>query len=115
MFPVRIRVLRRACYTDLMERYERKMEEPCQMREGQTFCCYEAMMPAGFCQSAWLSLYPYVLALASGAASIHGEWMKDPYSALVSCNDGFRPVSFLLETIRSQEQTCTQDDRSSKR
>jgi uncharacterized repeat protein (TIGR04076 family) len=25
--------------------------------------------------------------------------MKDPYSALVSCNDGFRPVSFLVEAL----------------
>ena len=27
------------------------------------------------------------------------EWMKDPKSAMISCNDGFRPVSFLLETM----------------
>ena len=25
--------------------------------------------------------------------------MKNPRSALLSCNDGFRPVSFLLETL----------------
>ena len=24
-------------------------------------------------------------------------WMKNPYSAMISCNDGLRPVSFLLE------------------
>ena len=26
-------------------------------------------------------------------------WMKNPRSALISCNDGFRPVSFLLEAL----------------
>ncbi|MCQ2450240.1 MAG: TIGR04076 family protein, partial [Clostridia bacterium] len=24
-------------------------------------------------------------------------WMQNPDSAMISCNDGFRPVSFLLE------------------
>ncbi|MBQ5575153.1 MAG: TIGR04076 family protein, partial [Bacteroidales bacterium] len=26
-------------------------------------------------------------------------WMKNPQSAMISCNDGFRPVSFLVEVI----------------
>jgi len=25
--------------------------------------------------------------------------MKNPNSAMISCNDGFRPVSFYIETI----------------
>jgi len=25
--------------------------------------------------------------------------MKNPKSAMISCNDGFRPVSFLIETV----------------
>lgn len=25
--------------------------------------------------------------------------MKNPRSAMISCNDGFRPVSFLLEAL----------------
>ena len=25
--------------------------------------------------------------------------MKNPRSAMLSCNDGFRPVSFLVETL----------------
>ena len=25
--------------------------------------------------------------------------MKNPASAMISCNDGFRPVSFLIETL----------------
>ncbi len=27
--------------------------------------------------------------------------MKNPKSAMVSCNDGFRPVSFLLEALET--------------
>ncbi len=30
--------------------------------------------------------------------SIDG-WMKNPNSAMISCNDGFRPVSFYIEVI----------------
>lgn len=26
-------------------------------------------------------------------------WMKNPRSAMLSCNDGFRPVSFLVEAL----------------
>lgn len=31
-------------------------------------------------------------------------WMKNPKSAMISCNDGFRPVSFLIEVIEEAEQ-----------
>ena len=30
---------------------------------------------------------------------IYNGWMKNKKQAIVSCNDGFRPVSFLLEVI----------------
>ena len=36
-------------------------------------------------------------ALANGAENLYDCWMKKPSSAMVSCNDGFRPVSFLVE------------------
>ena len=34
-----------------------------------------------------------------GKGYFYDNWMKNPYSAMISCNDGFRPVSFLLEAI----------------
>ena len=55
--------------------------------------------PDGLCLSAWQSMSPFVLALASGGEGLYDGWMKNPRSAMISCNDGFRPVSFLLETI----------------
>ena len=40
-----------------------------------------------------------VMALSHGAEDLYDGWMKDKRSAMLSCNDGFRPVSFLVEAI----------------
>lgn len=68
------------------------------MKEGDVFVANGWQKPDGFCDSAWDSISPFVLALASGGENIYDGWMKNPKSAMISCNDGFRPVSFLLET-----------------
>jgi uncharacterized repeat protein (TIGR04076 family) len=39
----------------------------------------------------------FVEALSRGEGNFYDGWMRNPYSAMISCNDGFRPVSFLLE------------------
>lgn len=31
--------------------------------------------------------------------------MKDPKSAMISCNDGFRPVSFYIEALDEEADT----------
>jgi uncharacterized repeat protein (TIGR04076 family) len=41
----------------------------------------------------------FVEALARGEGNFFDGWMKNPSSAMISCNDGFRPVSFLLEMV----------------
>ena len=41
----------------------------------------------------------FVKTLADGGGNFFDGWMKNKYSAMISCNDGFRPVSFYLETI----------------
>jgi uncharacterized repeat protein (TIGR04076 family) len=38
--------------------------------------------------------------LAQGEGNFFDGWMKDPFTAMISCNDGFRPVSFYLETVK---------------
>ena len=43
--------------------------------------------------------YEPPIELACGGGDFVDGWMKNPHSALLSCNDGFRPVSFLLETV----------------
>ena len=39
------------------------------------------------------------MALSHGAEGLYDGWMKNPRSAMLSCNDGFRPVSFLVEAL----------------
>lgn len=99
MKPVRITVMRKACYPDLISLYENPIEHACDMQEGQVFISYNWEMPDGFCQSAWDSLSAFVLTLACGGSDFYDGWMKNKYSAMISCNDGFRPVSFLLEAL----------------
>jgi len=97
MKKVRITVKRIAHYDDLMEQYENPIEHACSMRLGQVFICNGWECPEGFCSSAWDTVSAFVMTLAHGGENLYNGWMKDPKSAMISCNDGFRPVSFLLE------------------
>lgn len=86
-------------YKDLITQYENPISHACNMQEGQTFIANGWMKPEGFCQSAWDTLSPFVLALSHGGQDFYDGWMKNPRSAMLSCNDGFRPVSFLVEAL----------------
>ena len=98
MKKCRITVMRITQYEDLMAQYENPIDHACAMQVGQVFVAQGWQKPEGFCQSAWDTLSPFVLALSHGAQDFYEGWMKNPKSAMISCNDGFRPVSFLLET-----------------
>ena len=97
MENVKITVMRMARYDDLIEKFENPIEHACDMELGKIFIAKDAQMPEGFCASAWESVSPFVMALAHGAEDFYDGWMKNKKSAMISCNDGFRPVSFLLE------------------
>lgn len=99
MKKVKITVIRKAHYADLMEQYENPIAHACDMQEGQVFVCDGWQQPVGMCDSAWQTLSPFVMALAHGATDFYDGWMRNPRSAMLSCNDGFRPVSFLLEAL----------------
>lgn len=99
MKPVRITVMRKACYPDLIALYENPIEHACDMQEGTVYISHGWEKPEGLCQSAWDSMSAFVLTLACGGADIYDGWMKNKHSAMISCNDGFRPVSFLLEAL----------------
>ena len=101
---IRITVMKKACYQDLIEKYENPLEEPCCMELGQVFIANGWKKPEGFCDSAWETLSPFVMALSHGAEDLYDGWMKNKKSALLSCNDGFRPVSFLLETLEEDAE-----------
>ena len=94
----RLSVMRMANYADLSAQYENPQPHPCGLTQGQVFYT-RGRQPAGLCNSAWATLSPYVMALGNGAAGLYDGWMKDPASAMVSCNDGFRPASFLVEAL----------------
>lgn len=99
MKKCRITVMRMANYTDLIEQYENPISHACDMRLGQVFIANGWQKPEKMCQSAWDTMSPFVLALSHGAEGFYDGWMKNPRSAMISCNDGFRPVSFLVETL----------------
>ena len=78
MKQVRITAIRKASYPDLMAKYENPIEHACDVEEGMVW---------------------FVRELANGGGNFYDGWMKDPHSAMISCNDGFRPVSFYIEVI----------------
>lgn len=99
MKKVRITVVRTARYDDLIAKYENPISHACDMKVGQTFTANGWQRPEGFCESAWESISAFVMTLSHGGKDLYDGWMKNPSSAMISCNDGFRPVSFLLEAL----------------
>ena len=102
MKKIKITVMRIACYQDLMERYENPIDHACDMQVGQVFIADGWRKPEGVCDSAWETISPFVMTLAHGGQDIYEGWMKNPRSAMLSCNDGFRPVSFYLEVMEEE-------------
>ena len=103
MKKCKITAIRQTVYPDLMEKYENPITHACDVKEGQVFISLDGKKPDGLCESAWESMRPFVQELAKGGGNFYDGWMKNPYSAMISCNDGFRPVSFLIERIEEKE------------
>ena len=99
MKQVKITVMKKVCHADLISKYENPLENPCDMEVGQVFISNGMEKPAGLCQSAWDSMSAFVMALSHGAENFYNGWMKNKKAVMLSCNDGFRPVSFLIEVI----------------
>jgi len=102
MHKVKITAVRKAIYPDLMAIYENPIEHACDVMEGQSFISVDGQRPEGLCDSAWESMEKFVKELANGGGNFYDGWMKNPHSAMISCNDGFRPVSFYIERIDDQ-------------
>ena len=105
MKKVRITAVRKASYPDLMAKYENPIQHACDVCEGQVWIANGWEKPEGFCDSAWDSISAFVMTLAHGGGNFYDGWMKDPYSAMLSCNDGFRPVSFYIEALDEEADT----------
>lgn len=104
MKQCRITVMRMARYDDLVAAYENPILHACDLKPGQVFIVNGWEKPEGLCQSAWDTMSPFVLALSHGGQDFYDGWMKNPRSAMISCNDGFRPVSFLIEALDQDAQ-----------
>lgn len=105
MKKVRITAVRKISYPDLMEKYENPIQHACDVGEGQVWITNGHQKPEGFCDSAWESMSAFVKTLAEGGGNFYDGWMKDPKSAMISCNDGFRPVSFYIKALEEEADT----------
>ena len=112
MKKIKITVMRKARYEDLIEKYENPIEHACDTEEGAVYICDGWQKPEGFCDSAWETLSPFVMALACGAEDFYDGWMKNKKSAMLSCNDGFRPVSFYVEVVEECEKRLQKQSQS---
>ena len=99
MKTVKITVLRKGFYPNLIRKYLSEPPEECAcdfFREWDVFrYTGGAEMPAGFCPWAWADIYHSVNALALGAT--YTPWQRREGVNVVCCTDGLRPVTFLLE------------------
>lgn len=96
---IKITVIRKIWHQDLSLQYENPIEHTCDLIEGQVFISKNGEKPEDLCDSAWESMRYFVEELSQGRGNFYDGWMKNPNSAMISCNDGFRPVSFLIEAI----------------
>ena len=106
MKKVNITAIRKTVYPDLMAKYENPIAHACDVEEGMVWLSENGEKPEGLCDSAWQSMAYFAKELARGGGNFYDGWMKDPASAMISCNDGFRPVSFYLETVDEEERVC---------
>ena len=96
---IRITAVKRVEHKDLMEKYENPITHACDMEIGKEYISIDGEKPASLCNSAWDSVGPFVRRLANGEENFYDGWMKNKKSAMISCNDGFRPVSYYIEVI----------------
>ncbi len=93
---VKITAVRASRYADLIEKYENPLETECDISVGDAFYS-DGERPRELCAEAWRAMEPFVRELLDGGGDFFDGWMKNPRSAMVSCSDGFRPVSFYIE------------------
>ncbi len=102
MKKISITVMKQVVHQDLIDKYENPIQHACDMKVGQVFIADGWKKPEGLCDSAWESMSPFVMTLAHGGEDIYDGWMKNKKSAMISCNDGFRPVSFYIEVLEDE-------------
>lgn len=103
MKKCKITILKTTYQEELAKEYGVKDLSICPlMKEGQVFYT-DYGKPDGFCDEAWKAIYQYVFALCNGSNDWYfDDWIdtkRHPGTAIVSCNDGLRPVIIKIERI----------------
>ena len=98
---LKISVIKRTDPKEIFDVYpvkERDWFVPCGVYEdGQEFIIEENQrMPEGFCQSAWIAIYPTVRTLGFGG---NLPFFEEEGVSISCCTDGMRPVVFKIERI----------------
>ena len=107
MGRVKITVLKRSAEPELAAKYANpNLVIPCQYHyEGQVIEVDRFEKPAEICGEAWKTMDTVVCALIHGATEpIGDQWMAKPGVAIVTCNDGFRSVTFKIERVDEAEK-----------
>ncbi len=96
---VKITVIKRLYHKKIVNKYTNYPDwKRCNLfKEGQEFIVSEItpwIMPDGFCGWAWADIQKIVWSIARGG----------PDKYVTSCTDGYRPVLFLLEKIKSKTE-----------
>lgn len=102
MVQIKITVLKTDYAQELARQYgAAEITGPCALHwVGQEIYCQRHYQPAEICGEAWKAMQHYVYALYHGADMPLGkDWMRTPGVAVVTCNDGLRPVTFKLERV----------------
>ena len=105
MKRVKITVLKTTLDRELAAEYGIDGLMACPMMKAGDMFYADYAKPQGFCDEAWKAIYQYVFALAHGADKLlfyYGDWIKKPGVAIVSCNDGLRPVIMKLRGIENR-------------
>ena len=107
MPQARITILKRTFHRDLVDEYVQDEESRRQFgkcfvfEEGQTFVSEDwPSKPDGFCERAWPDIRHEVAMVMYGASI---PWIEELGYTITCCNDGLRPVIFLIERVEDDE------------
>ena len=75
MKKLKIEVVKKTEYKDLMDKYENPIEHPCDVKIGQIFYVEDLKKPDGLCESAWQTIYPFAMTLAYVLVRNDSQWL----------------------------------------
>ena len=97
-------------FTKLADKYACKGIEPCDYNTvGQIFYSNGWQRPKGLCENSWKAMQEYVMTLAHGGKNFYDGWTKFEDVAIISCNDGFRPVIYKVEATDEEAEVFEEE------